>query len=243
MLPPHHRLSDHVAAHRCHMPGTCSRDLDPDRGRDGPFGRRADRRHERRSKPIRCSTPTCKRSPARLEASRRAKTSPTTSRSSRTPKSTRLRRSAATSISMKGLIDFVQSDDELAGVIGHETGHIERRHVLTSQSKLEALNLLFGLASMLLAASSTISATCMEAGAYREDRACRRIAGRSHRLAIDVARGLRSRQHEDDDGALEACLKSEHSDMVTKYLRGPSRIPRRASRIWMGIPNSIRPRS
>ncbi len=29
----------------------------------------------------------------------------------------------------EGLIDFVQSDDELASVIGHETGHIERRHV------------------------------------------------------------------------------------------------------------------
>ncbi|HUN29359.1 MAG TPA: M48 family metalloprotease, partial [Alphaproteobacteria bacterium] len=27
----------------------------------------------------------------------------------------------------EGLIDFVQSDDEFAGVIGHETGHIERR--------------------------------------------------------------------------------------------------------------------
>src|SRR5580698_3581481 len=39
----------------------------------------------------------------------------------------------------EGLIDFVQSDDELAGVIGHETGHIERRHVITTSSKIEIL--------------------------------------------------------------------------------------------------------
>jgi predicted Zn-dependent protease len=48
----------------------------------------------------------------------------------------------------EGLIDFVQSDDELASVIGHETGHIERRHVLTTYSKAEILNILFGIASI-----------------------------------------------------------------------------------------------
>ncbi|GAC1498735.1 MAG: hypothetical protein NVS1B14_01900 [Vulcanimicrobiaceae bacterium] len=48
----------------------------------------------------------------------------------------------------EGLLDFVQSDDELAGVIGHETGHIERRHSVTMNSKAQALNLLFGIASL-----------------------------------------------------------------------------------------------
>jgi predicted Zn-dependent protease len=48
----------------------------------------------------------------------------------------------------KGLLDFVQSDDELAGVIGHETGHNERRHTVTLPAKEEALNLLFGIASL-----------------------------------------------------------------------------------------------
>jgi predicted Zn-dependent protease len=47
-----------------------------------------------------------------------------------------------------GLLDFVQSDDELAGVIGHETGHIERRHALTMQTKSNILSLLLGIASM-----------------------------------------------------------------------------------------------
>jgi predicted Zn-dependent protease len=48
----------------------------------------------------------------------------------------------------EGLIDFVQSDDELASVIGHETGHIERRHVVTMQSKANVLSLLLGALSL-----------------------------------------------------------------------------------------------
>ena len=36
----------------------------------------------------------------------------------------------------------MQSDDELAGVIGHETGHIERRHEVTMPAKEEAINML-----------------------------------------------------------------------------------------------------
>jgi hypothetical protein len=48
----------------------------------------------------------------------------------------------------EGTLDFVQSDDELAGVIGHETGHNERRHTVTLPAKATALDLLFGIASI-----------------------------------------------------------------------------------------------
>ena len=48
----------------------------------------------------------------------------------------------------EGLLDFAQSDDELAGVIGHETGHIERRHLITMQAKANGINLLFGIISL-----------------------------------------------------------------------------------------------
>jgi predicted Zn-dependent protease len=48
----------------------------------------------------------------------------------------------------EGLLDFVQSDDELAGVIGHETGHNERRHTVTLPAKAQALDVLFGIASI-----------------------------------------------------------------------------------------------
>jgi hypothetical protein len=47
-----------------------------------------------------------------------------------------------------GTLDFAQSDDELAGVIGHETGHIERRHVITSSNKATITNIIFGIASL-----------------------------------------------------------------------------------------------
>jgi predicted Zn-dependent protease len=50
----------------------------------------------------------------------------------------------------EGTLDFVQSDDELAGVIGHETGHIERRHAVTSNNKASILNVLFGVASLFI---------------------------------------------------------------------------------------------
>ncbi|MBC5810565.1 MAG: M48 family metalloprotease [Candidatus Eremiobacteraeota bacterium] len=48
----------------------------------------------------------------------------------------------------EGALDFVQSDDELSGVNGHETGHNERRHTLTMPAKAQILNLLFGIASI-----------------------------------------------------------------------------------------------
>ena len=50
----------------------------------------------------------------------------------------------------EGTLDFVQSDDELAGIIGHETGHIERRHAVTSYNKASILNVLFGVASLFI---------------------------------------------------------------------------------------------
>jgi Zn-dependent protease with chaperone function len=50
----------------------------------------------------------------------------------------------------EGTLDFVQSDDELAGIIGHETGHIERRHAVTANNKASILNVLFGVASLFI---------------------------------------------------------------------------------------------
>ncbi len=47
-----------------------------------------------------------------------------------------------------GLLNFVGSDDELAGVLGHETGHIERRHVITLGVKDTILSVLIGVLSI-----------------------------------------------------------------------------------------------
>ncbi|HEV2642334.1 MAG TPA: M48 family metalloprotease, partial [Candidatus Elarobacter sp.] len=50
----------------------------------------------------------------------------------------------------EGTLDFVQSDDELAGIIGHETGHIERRHAVTANNKASIMNVIFGVASLFI---------------------------------------------------------------------------------------------
>lgn len=47
-----------------------------------------------------------------------------------------------------GLLNFVNSEDELAGVMGHEMGHVERRHSITLNAKAQVLNVLLGLLSI-----------------------------------------------------------------------------------------------
>jgi len=48
-----------------------------------------------------------------------------------------------------GLLNFANSDDEVAGVLGHEMGHVERRHVLTLNTKGNILGILIGVLSIL----------------------------------------------------------------------------------------------
>jgi len=47
-----------------------------------------------------------------------------------------------------GLLNFANSDDEVAGVMGHEMGHIERRHVVTLNQKGNILGILIGVLSL-----------------------------------------------------------------------------------------------
>lgn len=48
-----------------------------------------------------------------------------------------------------GLLNFVNSDDELAGVLGHEMGHVERRHQITMNAKAQVLNVLMSVLTMI----------------------------------------------------------------------------------------------
>lgn len=45
----------------------------------------------------------------------------------------------------KGLVDFMPSDEELAGVIGHEIGHVVKRHTARQMEKSLGLSILFGV--------------------------------------------------------------------------------------------------
>ncbi|MBV8281428.1 MAG: M48 family metalloprotease [Candidatus Eremiobacteraeota bacterium] len=48
-----------------------------------------------------------------------------------------------------GLLNTVSSDDELAAVMAHEIGHVERRHAVTLEEKSQILGVLIGVLSIL----------------------------------------------------------------------------------------------
>ena len=116
----------------------------------------------------------------------------------------------------EGLIDFTQSDDELASVIGHETGHIERRHLLTANAKAQALNILFGIASLF-------SPLIYNFGGLAEAGIMAKIS-RSDELQADrYGLQLMSRAGYDPHAMTTMMqhlmvLESGKSDLVTKYL-------------------------
>ena len=75
----------------------------------------------------------------------------------------------------KGLLDYMTSDDEVAAVLGHEIGHIEKRHTvhqLEKQMALSLLTLLAGVASGDPGAGfalSTVTSQALMAGYSRAD--------------------------------------------------------------------------
>jgi predicted Zn-dependent protease len=116
----------------------------------------------------------------------------------------------------EGLIDFVQSDDELAGVIGHETGHIERRHVLTANSKAEILDILFGIASIF-------SPILYEFGGLAEAGLMAKVSREDEIQADRYGLLLMSRAGYDPEAMVTimahlGVLQDEHDDAVSKYL-------------------------
>ncbi|MGH7737281.1 MAG: M48 family metalloprotease [Candidatus Tyrphobacter sp.] len=116
----------------------------------------------------------------------------------------------------EGLIDFAQSDDEFASVIGHETGHIERRHVVSMNAKAELLSLLLGLASIFspfIYYGGNVLAQTVMAKVSREDEL------EADRYGLQ----LMSRAGYDPDSMVTmmshmAALEDEHNELVDKYL-------------------------
>ncbi|MGC1380529.1 MAG: M48 family metalloprotease [Candidatus Baltobacteraceae bacterium] len=116
----------------------------------------------------------------------------------------------------EGLVDFVQSDDELASVIGHETGHIERRHVLTANSKAEILNILFGIASIF-------SPLIYEFGSLAEAGLMAKVSREDEIQADRYGLQLMARAGYDPESMVTmmahlGVLEDEHSDAISKYL-------------------------
>jgi predicted Zn-dependent protease len=114
-----------------------------------------------------------------------------------------------------GLLDFVQSDDELAGVVGHETGHIERRHVVTMQTKSNILSLLLGIASMFSPFIYNFG-NLLQAGALAKMSRVDELQADRYGLL------LMSRAGYDPEAMLTMqqhlmALSGEHNDIVSKY--------------------------
>jgi len=133
----------------------------------------------------------------------------------------------------EGLIDFVQSDDELASVIGHETGHIERRHVITTNSKAEILDILFGIASMF-------SPIIYELGGLAEAGMIAKMERGNELQADRYGLQLMSRAGYDPESMVTmmahlGVLEEEHNDAVSKYLEDHPDPAARVSHL-MGYP-------
>jgi beta-barrel assembly-enhancing protease len=116
----------------------------------------------------------------------------------------------------EGLVDFVQSDDELASVLGHETGHIERRHVITENSKAEILNILFGIASIF-------SPILYNFGGLAEAGLMAKVSRENEIQADRYGLQLMSRAGYDPDSMVTMMAHlgiegDDHDDLVSKYL-------------------------
>ncbi len=128
-----------------------------------------------------------------------------------------------------GLLDFVQSDDELAGVIGHETGHNERRHTVTLPAKAQALNLLFGIASIFSPFIYRFGQIA-EAGLIAKQSRADELQADQYGLL------LMSRAGYDPDSMVSfmghmGAAQAEHSSLVDKYLQDHPGFPSRVSHL------------
>jgi predicted Zn-dependent protease len=129
----------------------------------------------------------------------------------------------------EGLLDFVQSDDELAGVIGHETGHNERRHTVTLPAKAEALNLLFGIASLFSPIIYNFGSLA-EAGLIAKQSRADELQADQYGLLLMTRAGY------DPDSMVSfmkhlGAAEAEHDSLVNKYLSDHPGFPDRVSHL------------
>ncbi len=129
----------------------------------------------------------------------------------------------------EGLLDFVQSDDELAGVIGHETGHNERRHTVTLPAKAQALNLLFGIASLFSPFIYRFGQLA-EAGIIAKQSRADELQADQYGLLLMTRGGY-------DPDAMVSFMKhlgaaqAEHDSLVDKYLADHPGFPDRVAHL------------
>jgi hypothetical protein len=133
----------------------------------------------------------------------------------------------------EGTLDFVQSDDELAGVLGHETGHIERRHAVTSNNKAQIINILLSVGSMFSPILYRFG-QIIEAGAFAK------ISRNDETEADKYGLMLMSRAGYDPDAMVSfmqhlGAVENEHNGLLDKYLADHPGVPNRVAHL-VGYP-------
>ncbi len=133
----------------------------------------------------------------------------------------------------EGTLDFVQSDDELAGVLGHETGHIERRHAVTSNNKAQIVNILLGVGSLF-------SPILYRFGQIIEAGAIAKISRMDETEADKYGVMLMARAGYDPEAMVSfmqhlGAVESEHNGLLDKYLADHPGVPNRVSHL-VGYP-------
>jgi hypothetical protein len=133
----------------------------------------------------------------------------------------------------EGTLDFVQSDDELAGVLGHETGHIERRHAVTSQNKANLLN-------VLLSVGSLFSPYLAPFGEFLGAGAMAKISRTDETEADKYGLMLMARAGYDPDAMVSfmahlGAVEVENHEFIDKYLADHPGVPNRIAHL-VGYP-------
>ncbi len=132
-----------------------------------------------------------------------------------------------------GTLDFVQSDDELAGVLGHETGHIERRHAVTTQNKA-------GLINILLSVGSIFSPLLAPFGQFLGAGAIAKIERTDETEADRYGLMLMSRAGYDPDAMVSfmshlGALETQNHESIDTYLADHPGVPNRIAHL-VGYP-------
>jgi len=133
----------------------------------------------------------------------------------------------------EGTLDFVQSDDELAGVLGHETGHIERRHAVTSQGKATLVN-------VLLLAGSLFSPYLAPLGQFLGAGALAKISRTDETEADKYGLMLMARAGYDPEAMVSfmqhlGAVETEDHEFIDKYLADHPGVPVRVAHL-VGYP-------
>ncbi|MBC5823591.1 MAG: M48 family metalloprotease [Candidatus Eremiobacteraeota bacterium] len=137
-----------------------------------------------------------------------------------------------------GLLNFVHSDDELAAVLAHEIGHVERRHIVTLAEKAKALEILLDVAGLFAPGVNRFGNLAADLVLYKTSRIDELQADQYGLLLV-------SRAGYDPDAMatflerLES-IHPEHKSLLGRYFQTHPAVPDRIAHL-RGYPELDRP--